>query len=153
VLLVPTRPPILSKPLVSSGTIIRILKLRRSLDAYMTNRLAIKAFRRRTFLLCLPSANPDPATRSNPLCIRIETLFQVNSDFSPALVMTPALNVLSIPVTWLTMPGSMMPTRSREAPQATLDHGRPPDPRRLEGRDASSSRRTGEWGERTSWLQ
>ncbi|KIJ98824.1 hypothetical protein K443DRAFT_193530, partial [Laccaria amethystina LaAM-08-1] len=72
VLLVPTRRAILSKPPVSSGTIIKILKLRRSLDAYIANRLTIKAFRRQTFLLCLPSANPDPATHSKPLYIRID---------------------------------------------------------------------------------
>ena len=52
-----------SEPLVSSGTTIR-------LDAYIANRLAIKTFRRRTFLLCLLSANPDSATRSKLLCIR-----------------------------------------------------------------------------------
>ena len=62
--------PILSEPLISSGTTIRILKLRRSLDAYIANRLANKVFRPRTFLLCLPSANPDSATRSKLLCIR-----------------------------------------------------------------------------------
>jgi hypothetical protein len=44
VLLVPTRRAILSKPPVSSGTIIKILKLRRSLDAYIANRLTIIAF-------------------------------------------------------------------------------------------------------------
>ena len=128
-------PSVLSELLVSSGTTIRILKLRRSLDAYIANRLAIKGFRRRTFLLCLPS---DPATRSKPPCIRIEEtpLFQVDS---------PALNVLTIAVAWLassTMPSSTMPIRSQEAPQATVDH-RPPDSRLLEGRDVRSSRRGG----------
>ena len=78
-------PSVLSELLVSSGTTIRILKLRRSLDAYIANRLAIKGFRRRTFLLCLPS---DPATRSKPPCIRIEEApsFQLDSQFSPAVV-------------------------------------------------------------------
>ena len=77
-------PSVLSELLVSSGTTIRILKLRRSLDAYIANRLAIKGFRCRTFLLCLPS---DPATRSKPY-IRIEETpsFQVDSQFSPAVV-------------------------------------------------------------------
>ena len=64
VLLEHTSPPISSEPLVSSGTTIRILKLRRSLDAHNANSPAIKAFRRRTLLLCLPSARPEPGTSS-----------------------------------------------------------------------------------------